>query len=138
MSHSVWVIQYESSVSQINVTILREFREQQKKWLLTYKIQKKSVHRSNDHFEANNYFNYNFTSSFSSRPIKPSHLCHICGKKNDSRRQMEKHVNSEHKIKCSVKGCPKLFFKPTDKNQERYLIAVENHHAAKHGFQSIN
>ena len=58
--------------------------------------------------------------------------CHICGKKTEFRRASEKHINANHKIKCAVVGCPKLFWKPTANNEHRYRQAIIRHHHAKH------
>ena len=65
-------------------------------------------------------------------PSKPLHICKICGKKLSARRQLEKHINAEHKVACIFKNCSKMFFKPTEKNAETYSRALEAHNAAKH------
>ena len=53
-------------------------------------------------------------------------------KKNEYRRQLERHITTEHKIKCSFAGCSKFFWKPTKDNQDRYSLAVKSHNAQKH------
>jgi len=107
--------------------------ENEQKWLKSkYRIPKKASQIATENFDfefGNRSFDF---QPISNKPQKPIFSCHICGKKTESRRALEKHINAHHKIKCAVVGCPKLFWKPTANNEHRYRQAIIRHHHAKH------
>ena len=103
------------------------------KWLQSkYRIPKKPSQISTEYFDFE-FGNTDFDiRPIRSKPSKPKSVCHICGKKTESRRSLETHINAHHKIKCLAVGCSKLFWKPTPNNECRYRQAVLRHNFAKH------
>ena len=133
ISHSVWVIPYESRMSHKRILIFRILYENQQKWLSSaYRIKKKPLPPISNDWE--------FRAPIFHQTDRPNRIisskklfnCKICGKKLEFRRSLQRHITSVHKVKCVVDGCQKHFWRPMPGKEANYNKALLRHNMAKH------